>query len=66
MKYDLERRPVHLGLGASAHVEPEFGGAMDWYEAYSARHASDGAEGRLVTVHRFAESWTSWEMHPNG
>ena len=23
-------------------------------------------EGRLVSLHRFEESWTSWEMHPAG
>lgn len=39
---------------------------MDWYEAYGARNASDGAEGRLVTMYRFSENWDSWEMHPLG
>jgi len=39
---------------------------MEWYEAYGARHMADGAEGRLVAMHRFTESWTSWEMHPLG
>ncbi len=57
--------PIHLGLGATALVEPLFGG-MEWYEAYSRRHAADGAEGRLVSLYRFEESWTSWEMHPTG
>jgi mannose-6-phosphate isomerase-like protein (cupin superfamily) len=57
--------PLHLGLGATALVQPEFTG-MDWYEGYSARHDSDGAEGRLVSMHRFTESWDSWEMHPSG
>ena len=28
--------------------------------------AGDGAEGRLVAIHSFSESWTSWEMHPAG
>ena len=23
-------------------------------------------EGRLVSLHSFAESWDSWEMHPRG
>jgi len=58
--------PIHLGLGATAIVQPEFTGAMDWYDAYIARNAADGAEGRLVTMYRFAESWPMWEMHPNG
>ena len=39
---------------------------MDWYADYSARTAADGVEGRLVSLYRFGESWTSWEMHPSG
>jgi quercetin dioxygenase-like cupin family protein len=61
----LERFPLHLGLGARAVPQPEFAG-MEWYAGYGARHADDGAEGRLVALHSFAESWTSWEMHPAG
>jgi quercetin dioxygenase-like cupin family protein len=61
----LERFPLHLGLGATAVPQPEFTG-MDWYEAYGARHDADGAEGRLVALHTFTESWASWEMHPAG
>ena len=57
--------PIHLGLGAKAQVEPAFTG-MEWYDGYSARHAADGAEGRLVGMHTFTEPWTSWEMHPMG
>lgn len=66
MARSLDRFPIHLGLGAKAVAEPEFGGGLDWYAAYAARHADDGAEGRLVTVHSFDRSWTSWEMHPAG
>ena len=58
--------PIHLGLGAVAEIEPEFTGDMSWYEGYSDRHADDGIEGRLVTIHSFNESWDSWEMHPSG
>ena len=61
----LEERFIHLGLGARAVEEPPFAG-MAWYEAYAARHAADGAEGRLVSQYTFTESWTSWEMHPAG
>lgn len=39
---------------------------MQWYEDYAARTAQDGAGGRLVSLHRFSESWDSWEMHPLG
>lgn len=62
----LERCPVHLGLGATVVTEPELAGGMAWYEAYAARHASDGAEGRLVTLYTFLAPWTSWERHPRG
>jgi len=65
MKHALERFPLHLGLGARATAEPEFTG-MNWYGPYAERHAADGAEGRLVAMHTFSESWTSWEMHPKG
>ena len=58
--------PIHLGLGARAVSEPQFTGGMDWYEAYGERHADDLEEGRLVSLFRFEESWTSWEMHPHG
>lgn len=63
--YDLRTHPVHLGLGATAVAQPAFAG-MPWYEAYAARTAADGVEGRLVSLYDFAESWDSWEMHPAG
>lgn len=63
---DISTHPIHLGLGATAEREPVFDGDMSWYAGYAERHASDGAEGRLVTMHTFAESWDVWEMHPVG
>jgi mannose-6-phosphate isomerase-like protein (cupin superfamily) len=39
---------------------------MEWYEDYAARSASDGIEGRLVSLYTFTENWDSWEMHPSG
>ena len=63
---NLTTQPIHIGLGAKATIEPEFTGGMEWYDAYGARHAADGAEGRLVNLHTFTESWTGWEMHPHG
>lgn len=57
--------PIHLGQGARAVAEPQFTG-FEWYEAYGERHADDLDEGRLVSLFRFEESWTSWEMHPAG
>jgi len=56
---------LHLGLGATAEPQPPFDG-MEWYQHYGERHAADGAEGRLVSQHRFSESWNVWEMHPKG
>lgn len=65
MSKPLDRYPIHLGRGASAVSEPEFNG-MAWYQGYGARHASDGAEGRLVSMYTFEAPWDSWEMHPHG
>ena len=62
----LVQHPLHLGLGATAIVLPEFTGDMAWYETYGLAHGKDGKEGRLVSMHSFHESWDSWEMHPEG
>ena len=61
----LSTNPIHLGLGATAVVQPAFDG-MEWYAAYGARNAADGVEGRLVSMHTFSEPWSTWEMHPKG
>ena len=63
---DIARHPLHLGLGATAQIEPPFTGSLDWYVGYSARHIADGSEGRLVTMHAFDRPWDTWEMHPYG
>ena len=63
---DIAIHPLHLGLGATAQIEPPFTGSLDWYVGYSARHVTDGSEGRLVTMHAFDRSWDTWEMHPHG
>jgi quercetin dioxygenase-like cupin family protein len=65
-KIDLSAVPVHLGLGAKITVQEPFTGDMSWYERYGARVAGDGVEGRLVMVHSFSESWSMWEVHPQG
>ena len=57
--------PIHLGMGAKAVAEPQFTG-IDWYGGYDERHHDDLDEGRIVSLFRFEESWTSWEMHPAG
>lgn len=64
--FELSQFPVHLGSGARVVRLEQFDGSPDWYERYGAATASDGVEGRLVSMHTFSESWDSWEMHPNG
>lgn len=65
MSHDLSERFIHLGLGATAVVQPPFDG-MPWYAGYGERHGGDGPEGRLVSMYTFSEPWTSWEVHPKG
>jgi quercetin dioxygenase-like cupin family protein len=65
MTDSLFTHPIHLGRNATAVAEPAFTG-MEWYQQYVERHAADGPEGRMVALHRFDSSWTSWEMHPEG
>ena len=65
MQPRLDTHYLHLGLGATAVPQPVFTG-MEWYAAYSERTAADGAEGRLVSLSTFSQSWDSWEMHPHG
>jgi quercetin dioxygenase-like cupin family protein len=65
MTRDLSRYPIHLGRGATAVPQPEFTG-MEWYEGYIQRSASDGVEGRLVSMFTFDAPWDSWEVHPHG
>jgi quercetin dioxygenase-like cupin family protein len=61
----LSQYPVHLGQSATAVSEPEFDG-LAWYAQYAERHAADGIEGRLVSMHSFSTPWSMWEMHPFG
>ncbi|MEO1061928.1 MAG: cupin [Actinomycetota bacterium] len=57
---------IHLGLGATAEIEPPFTGDPSWYADYGDRHDADGAEGRLVSMATFTEPWQVWEVHPHG
>jgi quercetin dioxygenase-like cupin family protein len=57
---------VHLGLGATVVPLPTHTGDMSWYEEYGKAHGGDGNDGRLVSLHTFARSWDTWEMHPHG
>jgi quercetin dioxygenase-like cupin family protein len=62
---NLHEQQIHLGLGATAEPQPPFTG-MEWYVDYSERVASDGDEGRLVSMHHFTGPWDHWEVHPTG
>jgi quercetin dioxygenase-like cupin family protein len=62
----LSERPIHLGTGATAVIEPPFTGELSWYEGYLERHEADGVDARLVSAHTFTAPWDVWEMHPNG
>lgn len=64
--FSLEKTPVHLGLGATVVRQEPYTKDSSWYAAYGARHAADGTEGRLVSLHTFNQPWQSWEMHPKG
>ena len=64
--FDLREFPVHLGLGARAFPLERFDGTPDWYQRYGESYASDGAEGRLVSMYSFDSSWDTWEVHPDG
>ncbi len=65
-KFRLDSIPVHLGRGATVQQQPAFTGDPAWYQLYGERTAADGVDGRLVMMHTFAESWSSWEVHPLG
>ena len=63
----LSEYPIHLGRAGLAMSEPGFGDdMMSWYADYSARHARDGVEGRLISEYVFTQDWDSWERHPSG
>ncbi len=64
--HNLSTHPIHLGLGATAVVEPVFTGDMAWYGGYVERHEADGTEARLVSMGEHNGAWDMWEMHPNG
>ena len=64
--FSLAQFPVHLGAVARIDRLPEFTGDMAWYQAYGAQFGQHNDGGRLISMHTFAQSWTSWEMHPHG
>jgi len=63
---NLHRNPIHLGLGATAEILPDFDGSGDWYMNYGMQTVADGVDGRLVSWHQFDGAWDVWEVHPHG
>lgn len=64
--FDLSTTHVHLGVGATATPLPDFEWSAEYLESYERRFASDGNEGRLVTLTPQGQTWTHWERHPAG
>ena len=62
---NLAQAFIHLGPTATAIPQPPFTDSA-CYEAYGARHGSNGLDGQLVTQWEFTADWDSWEMHPHG
>lgn len=63
---DLTTTPIHLGLGPTASPVDGFAWTPEALAAYDERFASDGDEGRLVTLGDMVASWDTWEVHPAG
>jgi quercetin dioxygenase-like cupin family protein len=64
--FDLTSTYAHLGLGARVEPLPDFEWTPEYLGSYLERTATDGAEGRLVSLLAQDESWNSWERHPAG
>jgi quercetin dioxygenase-like cupin family protein len=64
--FDLSSTHVHLGLGSRAIPVPDFEWSPEFLARYTADHAADGVEGRLVMMGSGDTSWTTWERHPSG
>jgi quercetin dioxygenase-like cupin family protein len=64
--FDLARTFVHLGQGSTATPLSDFEWSAEYLDAYAARFAADGEEGRLVCVSAQASTWDAWERHPAG
>lgn len=64
--FDPRHTFVHLGLGGSARILPDFSWSAEYLTTYAAGTAGDGAEGRLVAVTPHEANWTGWERHPAG
>jgi quercetin dioxygenase-like cupin family protein len=63
---DITTTPLHLGLGSTAVPIEDFGWDPERLAAYGERTASDGDEGRMVSLFTMDADWTTWEVHPAG
>lgn len=63
---DLRTTPVHLGLGSRAKPIEGFAWDPRVLQAYSAAVATDGAEGRIVTIFDGDGPGDHFERHPAG
>jgi hypothetical protein len=66
LAFDLSSTYVHLGLGGRVTPLPDFEWTPEYLDAYTARTAADGSDGRLVCVVAQDASWPTWERHPAG
>jgi len=64
--FDLSSTIVHLGLGSTAVPVADLAWTSEWLDAYGARFASDGDDGRLVCITQQDATWPTWERHPAG
>ena len=63
---DLATTPIHLGLGATATTLDGFEWSTEALDAYEARFAADGDDGRMVMIFDNGADWPTWERHPAG
>lgn len=49
--YEITAQPLHLGLGATAIVQPVFTRSLDWCEQYVTRNTADvGGEATALFI----------------
>lgn len=64
--FRLDETFVHLGLGGVTRPLPDFSWAPEFLDRYARETASDGPDGRLVSLLPHTNDWTGWERHPAG
>lgn len=64
--FRLDETFAHLGLGGVARPLVDFSWEPEFLARYDRETASDGPDGRLVSVLAHSADWTGWERHPAG